>query len=225
MKLLIAVKSCQPDKREGFHEPIMNTWGQEAKSLGIDVRFMMGSNGETNQPIPSRDEMYLNAGDRYDDLPEKTQQICRWMLGKVYDFVFLCDTDTHVRPAKLLASGFQNYDYSGKIDKPWDTPFYYQAINRAGGIEVHERCYPWASGGFGYTLSRRAAEKVGFSNPMSWAEDLGVGQILAPEINGKRMTALNIPANTISSHYSSETNGSRYNPDSKWMEMTHVRYS
>jgi hypothetical protein len=226
MKLLIAVKSCQADQREGFHDPIRSTWGQEARALGIDVRFMMGANsGEAQQPIPQRDEMYLNCGDRYSELPEKTQQICLWMIGKVYDFVYLCDTDTYVRPAKLLASGFEKYDYTGKIDKPLDVPFYYQAVDRSGHVEVHEKCYPWASGGFGYTLSRKAALVIGTANPISWAEDLGVGNLLAPDIHTKHIKTLNVPGLTISHHYSSETNGSRYHPDTKWMEYKHAQFS
>lgn len=225
MKLLIAVKSCQDDKRAGFHEPIRNTWLPEAKALGIDVRFMMGINtGDTQQPIPLRDEMYLNAGDRYSDLPEKTQQICLWMYGKVYDFVYLCDTDTCLKPTKLLASGFQKYDYTGKIDKPLNVPFYYQAVDRGGNIEAHPQCYPWASGGFGYTLSRRAALTVATHNPVSWAEDLGVGQMLAPDIATESITALHVPAGTYSAHYSSETNGSRYSPETKWMETMYARF-
>ena len=215
MKLAICVKSCQADQDRGLHDAIRATWGKDAKTLGIDVRFFVAASPVTHQS----DEIHLKCQDDYNSLPFKTREICRWANGKTFSHIFLCDTDTAVSPRKLLASGFEKFDYAGKIDRPLGVPFVYETISRDGVREVLPR-YPWASGGYGYFLSRKAFTMVTAEYPTTWAEDLWVGQILGPLIAAGDITALNIPRGACSEHY---VNGSDPNKLIDWIRETSAR--
>ena len=215
MKLLIAVKSCQADQDRGLHDAIRSTWGKDAKALGIDLRFFVAASFTTHQS----DEIHLKCQDDYDSLPFKTREICRWAYGKVFSHIFLCDTDTVISPRKLLASGFEKFDYAGKIDRPFGVTFRYETISRHGIKETSQR-YPWASGGYGYFLSRRAFEMVTTEYPTTWAEDLWVAQILGPLIATGEIKALNIPRGTCSEHY---VNGGDPNKLINWIKETSER--
>lgn len=170
-KILIAVKSCLRDRDAGFHQAIRDTWGKDFEGMA-DVRFFMGE--YTRDRL--KDEVCLFVDDTYEDLPFKTQAICEWMYHSWYTHVFLCDNDTFVKPTALLASGFENHSYSGYFNLGTKGPFSY--TDERGNLI--EKCWPWASGGTGYFLSDWAANIVKSSSPLSWAEDLSVGQILGP---------------------------------------------
>lgn len=173
-KLLIGVKSCQRDKDLGFHDLIRATWGKDAKALGVDVRFFVGASMNKYES----DEVHLKCADDYNSLAFKTREICRWAGGKVLDYIFLADTDTFLIPKLMLKSGFENYDYAGKISRPFGVPFKYEHTGREGQKEIHQRAFPWASGGFGYFLSKRALSEVAYGFPSSECEDLWVGQVM-----------------------------------------------
>lgn len=216
-KLLIAVKSCQRDLDLGFHDVIRGTWGKDAKALGIDVRFFVGA---APKPYKS-DETHLKCSDDYNNLPYKTREICRWANGKAVDFIFLCDTDTFLIPKKMLACGFERYDYVGKISQPVDKPFRYEHTGREGQKEYHERCYPWASGGYGYFLSREAINAVAFDTPMSECEDLWVGQVLGKLASEGEATIQSTAANVYSWHH--PRHGEIYDLETlkTWMQYMH----
>lgn len=204
--LAIAVKSCHKDLDAGFHKAIRETWGQEAKALGIDVFFFMGKDPTQANTRASRryekGEVVLDVDDSYDELPRKTRGICRWMTGKMFHHVFLCDNDTFVRPKALVQIGFEYYDYAGDFfrNHPGQAPFRYTDER---GIP-HENCRSWASGGYGYFLSRRAAEIVVETTPMTWAEDLYVGQALGSAIDKHEIKAVSIPFKTGGNNSSTE---------------------
>jgi hypothetical protein len=206
---------------KGSHDVIRNTWGQALKGRAL-VRFFVGveTDGKTSHHYKS-DEVAVEAGDDYNSLPFKTRGICQWALNKLVDDVFLCDTDTYVNAARLLACGYRGYDYAGKISKPLGVTFPYDAVGRNGVTDHIPNCYPWASGGFGYFLSMDAVGLIADKFPQGWAEDLWVGQVLGPLIAKKEMTALDLPANTYSWHYPAAQFGKGYHPDSKWMETMH----
>jgi hypothetical protein len=140
--------------------------------------------GQDANPSPTRqvnfdpDEVRINAEDDYNSLPRKTREICRWIQGKLIDYVFLCDTDTFVNVKKMLQAPFTSYDYFGHFNGKTSGTFRYDAINREGEHEMHQRAYPWASGGYGYFLNQAAAGAIARDFPSSWAEDLWVGQVL-----------------------------------------------
>ena len=99
MKLLAAVPSCEAHKDR--HKVIMDTWGKDAEDSGIEVEFFTGH--------------MLAVPDDYANLWKKTQAICRWAVFGGYDYIARIDTDTYVHVPRLLASGFENYDYSGYV--------------------------------------------------------------------------------------------------------------
>lgn len=220
MKLIVCVKSCQEHLERGDHQVVRETWGKDAKALGIDVRFFMGSEMKKYE----QDETHLRCPDDYNGLPFKTREICRWALGKRLDHILICDTDTFIIPKKLLSCGYEKYDYAGKISRPIGQTFSYRDIDRQGAIENHPNCYPWASGGYGYFLSRAAIQEIAYEYPTSRAEDLWVGQIMGKIADEGLLSILDIPPQTYSWHFPvAEYEGNNYDPKFKWMEKMYGR--
>ena len=176
MRLVIGVKSCQRDRLAGFHKAIRETWGKDS---GSALRFFVGG-----EPVNEFDEIALDCPDGYWELPYKTKAILQWFLTSGYDHIFLCDCDTYVLPSTFTL-GHEQVDYAGKISL-WPrgatvgTTFTYND----GRGNIITDCAPWASGGYGYFLSRKAAEAIVKENPSHWAEDLWVGQVLGPLTQG-----------------------------------------
>ena len=107
---------------------------------------------------PQADEVMLPVPDDYFHLVHKVRAMHRWLQSRVggYDFVYKCDTDTYVSIARLLSSGFQNYDFSGGPAGPG-----------------------FVAGGGGYWLSRRAYNITAQEPITNWAEDCWVSQKLS----------------------------------------------
>ena len=203
-KLAICVKSCHRDLEAGFHDAIRATWGRDAKGLGIDVFFFMGED-PTQQTTRrswrySSGEIVVDADDSYEALPYKTRRICQWAGGKMFTNLFLCDVDTFVRPRNLLNTGFEEFDYLGQflVGEPGGAPFRYSDEHG-----VYDEFRGWASGGFGYFLSKRAASIVSETTPNVWAEDAFVGQALAPFIDKKEIVAshTDLKAKQVTEHF------------------------
>ena len=224
MKLLIAVKSCVHDANRGDHNVIRNTWGKDIS--GADLRFFVGQG--TNYVRPLNDEVMIDAPDDYDSLTLKTIEICRWSVQQEYDYTFLCDTDTFLVPNRLLKCGFEKFDFGGLATKPLGQVFSYAARDRNGIDHDIPECYSWASGGYGYFLSRKAMEIIlaaprPTTSVMVWCEDLWVGQQLGPLYNEGKIKAINIPnfQNHISWHFPQSVYNSQYHPRFGWMEKMH----
>lgn len=220
-QLLVAVKSCLADLDRGCHDVIRSTWGEDLKGKAL-LRFFVGkeTDGKSSRVFKS-DEIVLDVADDYHSLPFKTRGICQWATNKLLSGVFLCDNDTYVNVNRLLACGYQGYDYAGKISQPLGQTFPYEAVDRNGKKEIIDRCHPWASGGFGYFLSNDAVMEISEAYPTSWAEDLWVGQMLGPFIVKGQFTGLDLPANSYSWHFPSGQYGHGYNPADGWMELMH----
>jgi len=180
MRLLIAIKGCERDTRNGFHQAVRETWAKHVE--GADLKFFVGEGNASLQA----DEVRISAPDDYMSLPLKTRAILRWALERDYDFIFLCDSDTFVMPGRLLSSGFESYDltglFNGKIGVERATEGdagNWKPSDQANGAT---RYYAWISGGNGYWLSRRAAQVIASdtSYTSDWAEDRTIGQILGP---------------------------------------------
>ena len=142
-KLLIAIPTCEEDK--ALEDACRATWAK--KRDDVDIVFF---DGET-----------LGVADEYEQLPIKVQAICRWAVEHDYDFMLKVDSDTFVWVDRILASGFEQHDYSG-----W-----------TGGKAAAKDEY--CSGGAGYFLSRRAMEVIAEAQlPADTCEDRVVGRLL-----------------------------------------------
>jgi hypothetical protein len=220
-KLMVCVKSCQAHLERGDHDVIRSTWGKDAKAAGIDVRFFVGSDFKKYQ----NDEIHLKCPDDYNGLSYKTREICKWASGKVLDYIFLCDTDTFLIPSKMLQCGFKGYDYAGKISRPIGKTFHYEDVDREGSREVHDHCYPWASGGYGYFLSRKAFSEMAYEHPSARAEDLWTGQVIGALAAVGEMTILDTPPNVYSWHFPvAEHGGNNYDPKFGWMQKMYAEH-
>jgi hypothetical protein len=120
-------------------------------------------------------------------------------------------------PSKLLACGYQDYDYAGKIDREFGKTFPYIAVSREGESQMQPRCWPWASGGFGYFLSKKAVNIVAYTEPQGWAEDMFIGGLLGPLYNIGEITMLQIPGGTVSEHFPAHQFKSGYDLKFGWM--------
>jgi hypothetical protein len=237
MRLLIAVKSCRLDRERSYHNVIRETWGKDIISPDVDLRFFLG-NPSTELLVSrsivrrlmiqlglSNDEILVNCDDGYSALPYKTREILSWSAAVGYDFTFLADTDTFVIPEKLLKCGFEQYDYYGLIQRALGKTFQYDAVSRSGKHYPGEY-YPWASGGFGYFLSRKAADIIAHCEPDFWAEDTWVGQIMNEQYNRGRATIgdANNLAKQCSWHFPAHEYNSGYDLKFGWMEKMHKEH-
>ena len=191
-RLLIAVKSCQKDKQDGAHQAIRETWGKVLPE-GVDLLFFVG--GDTAPTLDS-DERYVPVPDGYWELHPKMLAIVAYAVREDYDFVNLCDTDTYLILSKMIASGFDSYDYSGAPLNPKDGVFgkAYPGVETDYNGFVVSPFYVYLSGGHGTILSRKAAGIVAAAPRVpNNSEDLMLGQILGPFIRDGQLRATVLP--------------------------------
>lgn len=133
-----------------YEQSLRDTWIQDIPA-GVDYRFVLGNPAAT----PEADEVFLDVGDTLQDLTHKVVKMFDWVLGQGYDYCIKVDLDTLVRPLGLLQSDFTHWDWVGGQNN-----FF-------------------ASGGAGYTLSRRAMKAV-VDRPIEAgpAEDVNTAQAL-----------------------------------------------
>lgn len=210
----------------GDHASIRHTWGYGLPTgewPGYPdtphLQFFIGE--ATSWLLYAEQITHLSVEDDYEHLPQKTRAILQWFLEKPYDHIYLCDTDTFTRPERLIHSGYEQFDYSGVFGKvhPIGSKFDYND----GRNQLHE-VSPWASGGVGYFLSRRAAEAVVQCEPDHWAEDFWIGQVIGPLVQSGALTAADLPnfeCNT-SWHFPKRVYGSSYDPKYQWQEEMEV---
>lgn len=205
-RLLIAVKSCHRDRALGFHDAIRSTW---ARDFGPNATLKCFVGLEPNQqPLMghpsgsainlSSHEVLLDCPDDYMSLPFKTREICRWSLSRLFDYIFLCDCDTYVNAKKLMALPYEFYDYSGYFSRneAMGETFYYR-----DHMGEYPECYPWASGGVGYFLSKRAAYEIADTYPKVWAEDMYVGQIIGAHVRRGDLSAGKLSMEGAAEHF------------------------
>jgi hypothetical protein len=136
------------------------TWVRDfAPFKNVTVKFFYGKPAVGYPRAPLSDEVFLECGDKYGDLPMKTVAVCKWAVEQGFEFIYKCDTDTAVYADRLLFELMSNhFDYAG---------FRHSNV---------------CSGGPGYWLSRHAAKIIaaqGGSSGHVWAEDVHVSRVLA----------------------------------------------
>jgi hypothetical protein len=167
-KLLIAIPACHSHNYEGLEsaQRIVNNEAERQlslretwlKDIQVDYKFFYGR-GST--PLKS-DEIKIDIRDDYSSLPLKIQAACKYALENDYTHMFRTDNDSYVYVNRLLASGFEDHDYTGYC---LDYPF-------------HLDRFRYATGGAGFILSRKAMEIVAKNSPFHPAEDLWIGALL-----------------------------------------------
>lgn len=224
MNLLIAVKSCNKHRLEGYNDEIRRTWGMD-----VAPNYLLFFHGEPTfeQNVHQwSDEVILSVKDDYDSLPYKTQAILKFFLLGFYSHIFLCDTDTFVIPEKLLATGFEKYDVSGRYGSVYPIGQTFNFRDDRGNSMPN--AHPWPSGGIGYFLSRRAAQVVVDSPITHWAEDVHVGQATGPLIQSGELTACDLPnfETEASWHFQRRQYGGKvYDLSFGWMEKMYKEHN
>ncbi len=117
MKTLIAVVHCRT--RQMYMDVIRLTWLPTVPPDCADVRFFVGRGDHGDYP---NDVVQLDCGDGYDSLPEKVRAISKWSLENGYEYTLKCDDDVVLLPNKLLASGYENADFSGHRNSSKEEP-------------------------------------------------------------------------------------------------------
>lgn len=178
-RVLIAVPACHRHNYESHSdtsihqnnatderiEAVRATWANYVKSFNryVDIKFFYGEMPEGIQARQAEsDEVFLPVPDAYDSLPIKVQAIYKWALERSFDYTFKADDDTFVYVDRLLASGFENYDYLGYCTSDQRQP-------------LKDR---YASGGSGYFVSQKAMKILAAATVDDWAEDRWVGKVL-----------------------------------------------
>ena len=159
MRVLIAIISFQGDAENGNHDKIRQTWGKDVAPAGAALRFFLGRRDKNycpkddEIPIPWQEDGTRTCPHPYWTAIEGCcveywqvlyRGILDWSISEGYDYTFLAENDTFLIPRKLMKTGFENYDFSGRMmythsDKP--DQYYVEP-------------------GAGYFLSRRAAEAI-----------------------------------------------------------------
>jgi len=131
--------TCQKN-RSTKQKAIRQTW---FKNVPYDVSCVFYEGGYPKAERRSRDQVFLNCGDAYEDLAEKTYRFLSFCISHFeFDFIFKCDDDTYVHIPRLLACGFEQHDYLG---------------NKPPGIFWKDGMF--AQGG-AYFLSKRAVQAI-----------------------------------------------------------------
>lgn len=215
MSLLICVKSCIRDVNAGLNAAIRETWLKDVRDS--HHRFFVGQGGAATL---ASDETKLDVADDYDSLPYKTKAILEWGLASQdhYDHFFLCDTDTYLIPSDFFACDFKHYDYTGRFGRPIGEKLKDFVDDRGYPLSI----WPYASGGIGYFLSRRAAKLVVSTEPTHWAEDLWVGQVLGPLTASGDIKCLDIVHfdGVYAFHYCAT--GKRVPYSTSWMKSAYI---
>ena len=187
-KPLIMVMCCKA-KMDRI-EAIRQTWLQDARDLGIDVRFFYGHGFTPSSFVPpvtiedttGKLTVSLPCDDSYEALPTKVKMAFAWAVDHGYTNALKIDDDTYCVPNRLLTSGFEANDWIGRIN--------------------HQPDGHYCSGGSGYWLSKKAMEIVANAKlDGDWAEDREIGRILRnagiKPTNDKRYTLYPFAGETL----------------------------
>jgi hypothetical protein len=184
MKCLIAISTCYDFEKNGNNNALRATWLPDVKLFpGLDYKFFFGfGQGAATATLPEDSILLPDVLDDYGNLTYKTRGSLQWAHAEGYDFVFRCFPDTYVRVARLMACGYDTFDYYGDFRGDPST-----------NEVTHQRAQNYASGGPGYWLSRRAVELL-IDAPVlgvwrdeltPYVEDLWVGNILGRHLELK----------------------------------------
>ena len=122
---------------------------------------MTNKSTELTTYVPKSDEVLLHVPDDYPHITYKMRAEQRWSVEHGFDFTFQSSADIYIDMKKLMNSGFQNYDYSGR------------AIPSRG---LYPNVEEYAGGHAGYWFSRKASQIAADSPVDYWCDDIWAGQ-------------------------------------------------
>lgn len=144
MRLLVALPIKTDQQYTDRFAACEATWLSRAASLGIDYK------GFTDAELGLvQIDQHNNAVDPI--RTQRTKGMAKYAYDNGYDFVFRVDTDTYVWLNRLLASGFEKYDYMGCCQNTGQGPF---------NGNLGEWSTQTAHGGDGFFLSRKAMKVI-----------------------------------------------------------------
>ena len=159
-RVLLLITSCQAfaDKCEA----VRRTWLLDLPALkGCSALFVVGRPGQPT--AVEGDILFVDAEDTYQALPLKVIRAMGWVHAHLDpDFVFKCDDDSFVCLPRLMASSFREHDYYGLDFRE----FLFTLLPSYLPVPVKRFVFSWfhpvpfAQGGAGYMLSRRALRAV-----------------------------------------------------------------
>jgi Galactosyltransferase len=145
MKPLIAIISHGKSR---MRDVIRETWVTKIPE-GVDYKFFLG---RVESFVAQPDEVCLDVDDTYNGLIEKVQAVSRWAFDHGYEQFLKCDDDVVVKPAELLASGFDQHDFVGSDNGD----FHKDTCSTCGRNDCRQTTgkyiTPW---GFCYWVSRK----------------------------------------------------------------------
>jgi hypothetical protein len=145
MKILIAIGTACGQR--STHQQMRDAY---LKDCPVDYRFFSGRftthPEKAEQRTIEQDEVFLDVPDGLGNLLWKIDVLTHeWALERGYDFIFHCHNDTYVVIPRLLASGFENYDWSGQIWPAHSMPNPVQMINGASGVWFSRKAMEFAA--------------------------------------------------------------------------------
>jgi GT2 family glycosyltransferase len=179
-QVLIAIRSCVRDAVRGDNQAVRDTWAKDVRLYNYEYRFFIGDGTPVDdsaitktseygscyvgrrqesitEMVPKIDEEIVPCPDDYFHMPYKLREICRYALREGYDYVFTPCDDVYVDVYRLSTSEFKGHDYIGNL---WNGN-------------------PYAHGGPGFWLSKKACEIIANAPVTSTHDDEWVGMVLA----------------------------------------------
>lgn len=159
-RIVVMVTSCQTGQER--QQAIRETWGSRCPP-NVLMYFVVGRPGQPEEVVG--DTLYLDCPDTYEHLPAKTLALIRWSIHHLpFDWLFKCDDDSYCRLEQLCAIAPEGADYAGRFWGRTETSYnrryhYGKCTDKSFETPLTDPWLgPWACGGWGYFLSRRAAE-------------------------------------------------------------------
>jgi hypothetical protein len=231
MRILFAINSFDVAAKRGWHQVIRETWGKDVAPA--DLRFFIPKSGSYT---PLADEVFLDVSAEYEKICIEVVEMLKWGVEHGYDYIMMASTDSYVIPKKVLACGFEKYDYAGDWAFGEQVPFgevnpipMNCTFKTEGGYAVDRNLYNWCGCGPVRVLSRKAAAIVAPCRKEAefWhsADDIMIGQILGPRIKSGEILPYRIPdyGAKMVWHYK-HTEKKPYSVEGGWMKKMYEEH-
>jgi hypothetical protein len=150
---VILVGICSGRKFRDRREAVRDTWLKNVRG-NVVAKFFVGQGTEALER--EDDTWVVDAPDDYPSLPRKVAAFYKRALGMDFDYLFKCDDDTYLDPARLAGLIEPGTEFMCSAD--WHS-------------------FGWAHGGAGYLSSRRVVRALASAEfPAEGCEDVLVSR-------------------------------------------------